>query len=209
MTLPLYNVTLVTMRPFLKKFLIMGLILFWAMHAIPALAQNTQAIYLKDGSVLKGRIIEVRNGYYTIQTKLAGQTTIHENDIIQINNTNNISTQVQAPVVKHQPSGMTLPDQQAGRNIQQELNSLSQNLLNDPEIRSAMEELSRDPEMMQIMGNQDLLKAIFSMNSATIQNDPSVQKLLQHPKMQKLMNMISQRIMSTRGLNANPAGYNR
>lgn len=185
------------------------LVTFILFLTIPALAQNTQAINLKDGTILKGRVIEVRNGYYTIQTKLTGPVTIHEKDIVSINNIDNLTSQSQASFLDNTPSGLNLANPQSARNVQQEVNSLSQNLLNDPEIRSAMEELTRDPEMMQIMGNQNLLKAILGGNSTTMQNDPNVQELLRHPKMQKLMNMISQRILSSSGLNANPTGFNQ
>ena len=55
----------------------------------PLYAESTKFIRLKDGSVLRGKVIAMSGGSYTIETPHLGVITLPENDIISISASNN------------------------------------------------------------------------------------------------------------------------
>lgn len=176
----------------MKKIL---LILLGCLVIVPAaLAQPQpsaipeQNIVLQDGTVLKGKLIEVKADSYVIQTKELGIVEIKA-DRIQ-----NIANQAAIPVVNPAtPEISASPD----ANAMQKLTPVAQNLLSDPQISAGVQELIKDPEVMKLLQDPTLLNSVMTMDTKQVQGNESAQKLMQNPKMQELMQKMSQKMNVT------------
>jgi len=179
------------------------------MCSLPALSQTLpaspapvktpaieQTIKLSDGTLLKGELFAIQDGYYHIRTKNLGVVKIKQTEVYGI---------ISGPVETGKPlSQMPAPfdDPALAAKVpgpEMQLNSLYDMLLSDPRIKAEIETIITDPEIEQLLNNQDLLEAAFSMNPDSIQNNPNAVKLMQHPKMQRLMQLISEKLMSLIG----------
>jgi len=168
--------------------------------------QPLQVIKLKDGSTIKGRLVDVNNGKYSIETSTMGLVEIPAAEVASISSAagENAPWPGQGaetlPPVNQGPSGSIPP---------QQIQSLQQRLMADPEIKADIQALSEDPEIRQLLGNQDLLDAVFSMDPARMQNDPDFQKILNHPRIQRLIEKITQKLFTLPGGPAGslPSGY--
>ncbi len=170
-------------------------------HA-PVTAQVPQAVQqtitLSDGSQIKGKLIAIEDGYYHIKTPHLGIVKVEQSQVCEI---------VSGPVRPAQSLGqMPTPfdDPVLGAKIpgsEMQLNTFYDQLLSDPSIKAEIEAIVADPEIEKLLNNQDLLQAAFSMNPKTIQNNPNAAQLMQHPKIQRLMQIISEKLMSLKGAN--------
>jgi hypothetical protein len=71
-----------------------------------------------------------------------------------------------------------------------------QMLLSDPAISQSIQELMTDPEISALLQDPEVLKAITTMDPATIQSNPKIQALLQNPKMQAIIGQAGQKLMN-------------
>jgi hypothetical protein len=142
--------------------------------------QPTQTITLKDGTTIKGQLINVANGSYTISSPTMGQVKVSSDQILSINSGG-------APTA----GGQVIAD---GKISADALNDVKVNMMQDPEIMSLIQDLMKDPEIAEIMKNPSLMQDALSMDPQKIQNNPEVQKLLQNPTMQKIIAITGQKI---------------
>jgi len=148
-------------------------------------------IRLKDGSLLKGRIVDVHNGYYTIQTLVTGPIEVAESDVVSITADRPKSLPSNTGGQAKNFSTSTASAQMAPS---QQIQDMQQKVLADPGIQGELQALTMDPEIMELLGNKNLLDAVFSQDPVRMQNDPNLQKLLQNPKIQQLMERIAQKL---------------
>jgi len=189
------------MKKFIFISLFLGLILsqssFAQTNSAPAQPETVQqTIKLRDGTLIKGQLTAVKDGYYHIKTKNMGVVKVDQSEVYGIMSGPDQTGKPisQMPVPFDDPA---LAQKVPGPEMQ--LNSLYDMLLADPKIKTEIEAIVADPEIEQLLNNQDLLEAAFSMNPDSIQNNPNAVKLMQHPKMQRLMQIISEKLMSLTG----------
>lgn len=143
--------------------------------------QADQTITLKDGTILKGRLVGVANGSYTIESQTVGQVNISADQV------SNIAAAGSSSATQH----FTNPD---GKLPADTVHSIKTNMLQDPEIMSLMQELVQDPSIMEILKDPSLMQAALSMDPEQIKNNPQVQKLVQNPTMQKILKITAQKM---------------
>jgi hypothetical protein len=148
-----------------------------------------QNITLRDGTVLKGQLIEVRGDLYVIQTNQLGLINVKAAEILGI-----------APATAAVTTPAELPQTMGA--VPTTINPLSnspqgqmaQQFLQDPEISATMQELMKDPEIMNLLKDPSIMAAALSGNPEQIQNNEGVKALMQNPKMQELMSKMAQKM---------------
>ncbi len=149
-------------------------------------ASGQQNLTLSDGSVIKGRLIDIEDGVYLIQTEALGELRIPESQVI------NISSQAlplnPSPLPSNNQtnflSQLGLPSLNPG--------SLPLNLLSDPQLMQDMQKLMQDPAMQQILFDPQIQQVLLSQDPEKIQSNPKIQQLLQNPVMQNIIQKIQQ-----------------
>ena len=153
-----------------------------------AFAQQPQTINLKDGTSIKGQLTSVANGFYFIDSTTMGRVKISADQILSISNGPAAPAQGQPYITVPgtlDPSGKISADA---------VNSVKDNMLQDPQIMGLVQELVQDPEIAELMKNPALMQAALTMDPEKIQNNPDVQKLLQNPTMQKIIAVTAQKM---------------
>lgn len=143
-----------------------------------ALANEWRTLTLKDGSILKGKVLQMANNVYTIETENLGTIKIAESDVLSI------STQTNA---QKNPTA-------SSAQLQNQVQKLQGDLLNDPNIMNEIETMLESPEVMNIMQDPDFIKDVMSFDEEKIQNNPKTMQLMNNPQMKALMQQIQQKI---------------
>lgn len=146
---------------------------------------------LSDGSTVKGKLVGTRtsDGAYIIESLKLGTIAVQPADVVTMTNEAVSASRPQAP----QDQQVQQPSTFSPENIQQ----MQTELLADPSVSASVEALAADPQVMEILMDPELMKAISSMDPETIQSHPKIQKLLQNPKMRILMQQTAQKMMKT------------
>lgn len=147
-----------------------------------------QTITLKDGTTLKGFLLDVTDDSYIIQTKHMGQVKIHVDDLISITTVKKPTPQI------FQQKNYPLMNSLGGQPSAGQVNQLQQQLLSNPEIMNSLKELMEDAEVVNLLKDPSLQDDAFSMDPVKMQNNQSIQDLLKHPKMQEIINKAGQQL---------------
>ena len=141
-------------------------------------AEDRKIITLKDGSVLKGKVLELKDEIYTIEV-------VHDADPIKIPESNILSI-----TVSEEKKGLDLPQDQELRN---KANKLQGKIMEDDALMLKMKSLGENPEVRALLSDPKLLSDVMSMDPKKIQGNKNVQELMNNPEMQKLMQQIQQK----------------
>ena len=173
-----------------------------------ALAETSKVITLNDGSVIKGRVLSLQGGVYLVDSDLLGEINIPEEEVVSITTAAKTSMigerptaaeiSVEAKTLTPGPlepiSPQAFPGTPQAGELREGVQQIQNQLLADPEIMQEIQDIFTDPELMSVMEDEDFLSAVFSMDPERIQQNPRTSSLMNHPKMQKLMQKIAQKL---------------
>ena len=130
-----------------------------------------QTITLKDGTILKGYLVDVKNNFYTIKTKHMGQVNISVNDLKSIT-TMPVVTE-QKPDLNNMMSAMLgggQPMQSLRSNsMLAQLPQLQSQFMSDPDFMAMVQEIMQDESFMRMMNQGDLMSTLMTMDPAQMQ----------------------------------------
>ena len=150
----------------------------------PVHAQSVKTITLKDGSVIKGNVLQLADGVYTLETGNLGKVTVPESDILSI-------TTESAPVLPN--TGDT-----AGASLKGQVQEMQTSLLSDPEVMTEIQNIMQDPEIRSVLSDPAFMQAIMSYDPNQIKQNEKTQYLLQNPKFQSLMEKIQKKLPASK-----------
>lgn len=148
-------------------------------------AEAIKVIKLKDGSTLKGEVLQLNNGTYTLQTSNLGEITIDESDILSITSSE---------------LSNSLPEKSAAANnaqkaeLQKQVQQIQGTILSDGGIMAEIQNMLEDENVKAMLSDPKLLEDVTSFDQKKIEQNANVQNLMNNPKMKELMNKIQQKI---------------
>jgi len=145
---------------------------------------SMKIIKLKDGSVLKGKVLQLSDGVYTFETSNLGEVDIEESDILSIT-----SSELSGP---SSGGSITTSDMQK-RELQKQVQQIKGTILADKEILTEIQNMVEDESIKTLLSDPKLLKDIMSFDQQKIEQNINVQELMDNPKMQELMEKIQQK----------------
>ena len=169
-----------------KKLSILTL-LFLLNLAATGIADSVKTISLKDGSILKGKIIEFKNSKYKVETSNVGTLEIKDDDIVAIT-----TGDVPTPTVNTSNNAASTTPLSG---FQSQMQQFQNQLMGNPNAMSGIMGLANDPSITAILSDPSISKDIMSYDPEKIQNNPKIQELMQNPKMQELINSLSQQMV--------------
>jgi hypothetical protein len=140
----------------------------------PSFAENAKTITLQDGSRVKGNIVSMDNGFYTVETPSMGEVRIADSDIASI-------AAGEGPDQPQMPSNIAATP---------EFQSVQAKVVGNPEIMGEIQNLMQDPEVMSVISDPGFIAAVQSGNTTELQSDPRLQRLIENPKIQLLIEKI-------------------
>ena len=162
-------------------------IIYITLLAMPALTfADQQVITLQDGSQIKGELVGISNGTYTVKTPLLGEVHIQSAQVASISNPGAASTQAAtaAPTNNQPTTTATNPD------LNQKIQAAQSQLLANPAFVTDVQALAQDPEIMQLLSDPALVQAVTSKDVNALQNNPRGQALMNNPKMKALIEKL-------------------
>ena len=123
-------------------------------------------IKLLDGSVIQAEIISFSNGVYKLRSKSLGTISVAEDRVQSIRPN------------KSQISGTPAQLETADPPVGQKVQGLQQKLTSDPKTMEMLLDLRKDPSMIGVLNDKDLMRAIQQGNLSTVIKNPKIQKLM-------------------------------
>ena len=164
----------------MKKNLKLVLFLIFLAFACPLYAQSAKVITLKDGSVIKGNVLQLADGVYTLETGNLGKVNVAESEIVSI---------------AVEPETVPSDTGEAGNaSLKSQAQEIQTNLLSDPSIMAEIQNIMQDPEIRGVLSDPAFMNAIMSYDPNQIQQNEKTQYLLQNPKFRSLMEKIQQKL---------------
>lgn len=152
-----------------------------------AMAQSTTAdslriVELNDGSRIAGEILSFEAGVYTIQSDTLGRLDIPDESIRAIRSDRS----------KAAPTGESLVPLSSPLSGAQ-LRELQSNILSDPNILTVVMSLQNDPQLLSILNDPVIMRAIAAGDLESLQSSPKILELESHPTIQQLFQLIGTR----------------
>ncbi len=154
---------------------ITGLILFLLLS--PATIHAESVVTLKDGSQIKGEVIGLSDGVYTLKTPIIGEVHVAIADVVNINNGTAM------------PQAAALPSAST-ENLNQQVKSAQAQLMSNPQTMIELQEMLKDPEIAQLLSNPELVRIVTSNDVNAIAENPQAQALMNNPKMRAFIQKI-------------------
>lgn len=145
--------------------------------------QASKIITLQDGSQIKGTLVDVSGGEYVIATESFGTVTVNESDVVSM------SAPGALPPMAPAASGAGFGDL-AGNPMMQQVASMQTQIMADPNLMMDIQSMAGDPELAAILGDQQFMSLLMSGNTAALQSDPRMQRLMENPSMRNLIQKI-------------------
>lgn len=151
------------------------------LFAAPAFAK-TQVFTLKDGSQIKGELVEFEDGIYTVNTTSFGEMQINQNEVVSVAD----------PGATPAVPTVAAPAGNAARNseLSQQVSAMQTQLMANPEFLADLQQMAQDPEIMNILSDPALVQAVTSKDVTAIQTNPRAKQLMDNPKMQALIEKL-------------------
>jgi len=156
---------------------------FIIIHVVPAHSQSLKTITLKDGTVLKGKIVELKNEVYTIETSHLGTISVKDSEILEISS-------AEAKKLKESSLPALKNASQMNPQLMNDVAQLQETLIQDPNFMVNINNLVEDEEMMQILMDPNLMSALMSQDPNVLENDARLKKILDNPHMMKIIGQI-------------------
>lgn len=145
---------------------------------LPCVSHSAEIITLKDGSQIRGDLVSLNNGVYSVQTAAMGTINITAGNIVNITNEGATPTQQIIPSSHQQPNMDAVFQQQQAQ------------LMSNPEAIAAIQQMAQDPEIMKILSDPALIQSVTSRDINGVSNNPKTQELLNNPKMKALLDQL-------------------
>lgn len=159
--------------------------------AVPA-PSLLQVLTLRDGSQIKGHLIEVDGDHYVFQSLQLGDIRVRASEVQSITTDRGMCALPAGP--SPADPGSLLGPSAANSPFYAQVREIQQQYFSDPKVMASLQELANDPEIVKILSDPQLLQAVFSMNPQQIMNDPQAQQLFQNPKIQSLIQQVGQQM---------------
>ena len=140
-----------------------------------------QTITLRDGTVMKGELLQVVDGVYTIRSSSLGQTQIKAAQIATITNNSNIPSN---------PLNQTIPAPSTQGTTSNQMAQIQNTIMANPDMMADIQAIAADPEVLKLMSNPAIIQAATTKDVNALKNNPAAMKLMQNPKVQALMERL-------------------
>lgn len=149
-------------------------VLFWAISASSA---EKSRIELTDGSLITGEVVEMSGGTYRIKTDSMGEVKVPSSRIKSIQSGSAFS----------QSSNQTPQKNDSAASNNAKIESIQKDIVSDPKMIELIQALMSEPELQSALNDPAMMEKINRGDTAALENDPSFQKFMNHPKVKEIM----------------------
>jgi hypothetical protein len=163
-------------------------LLLWAWLGT-AWGADVREIELRDGTVLRGEIVLLDDGTYTIRSESLGETRIAASEVRVIR----FPAQGTGPaaVGDSAPAGARPESEEPGEppragDVKREVEEIQRSLAGDGSLMDIITSLGDDPEVQAVLSDPRLMQAVQSGDLSTLMASPKFMDLLANPRIQEI-----------------------
>jgi hypothetical protein len=160
--------------------------LLWPLSApLGAAEGGMKSFQLRDGSVISGRLLELKQGHFVVESPSLGQLRIPEDDVLAM-------TAAGTPVVQPPATPKAAPSSAiaVGGPYAGDIQAAQTQILSSPDLMADVQALAQDPQMQALVNDPAFINALMSGNLQAIQDNPRTHKLMSNPKVQQLIGKV-------------------
>jgi hypothetical protein len=150
--------------------------------ACTCLTAQAAEIELNDGSILHGEIILVENDFYTLKSDILGTIMLEKSRIRNIRFS-------PGDTAGKDTSALPSP---ATSDPASRIKAFSEAMVSDQRIVDELATLSSDPDVVTVMQDPEIIRAISAGDVATLMTNDKFLKLLNNPTVQSVMRKVPQ-----------------
>jgi hypothetical protein len=148
--------------------LFLGAGLAWLLAITATVLSAETRIELQDGSVISGEVLSSDGQRYRIRSETLGTLDIDAGQIRSL-------------------QSATAPSHASNPAVGQQIESLQKHITQDQNLLGTIMALQTDPDIRRILEDDELLNAIARRDIEQLRQHPSIQKLLDNPRMRAII----------------------
>ncbi len=158
-------------------------------------------IELEDGSKIRGEILSLGGGIYTIKSGSLGTFEIDQSKVknIRMRSSDAAGSGSAGKANSAAPNSTPFEQQQQQASpplnpssVQDQVQALQQHIASDPNTMKMIESLQNDPAVQQILRDGDLMRAVNAGDISTLLSNPKILELLGNPTVQEIIRKNTQ-----------------
>jgi len=146
--------------------------------SISAYCQETSQIELTDGSTIKGKIVSLTNGVYTIEAPTLGRIAVASSKIKKI------ETSGASPSLA--PNAVTA----ANPEMKAQINNYTAQIMSNPDILKITTDLANDPQFQEMMKDPQIMRAVYAGDMQTLMSNPKFMNAINNPKINQIKDKL-------------------
>jgi hypothetical protein len=178
-----------------------AIVLFFCLSLAPAWAVDVREIELRDGTVLRGEIVSLQNGTYTIRSQSLGDVKIAAANVRVIRfpsgptGPSAAGERAPAPAGAGEVQGERNSADNLGKqgeapgrsdDVQRQVEEVQRSLAADDSTMQIITSLQNDPEVQAVLSDPQIMQAVEAGDVATLMANPKFLELLRNPKVQEI-----------------------
>lgn len=135
-------------------------------------------IVLRDGSRIRGEVLSMQNGLYSIRTESMGTIQLGSRQIQSI-------TSLGVPVPGDSPMADTSASSKAA------VDSIKSGIVNNPGVLSIIMALQNDPQMKAILADPEIMQAVQNLDLQALGNNPKIKALMNNAQVKRIQGSMN------------------
>jgi len=148
------------------------------------MAADAARYELRDGSIIRAEIISLQDGHYTLQSETLGTIRIEKSRI------RSITMGAAKPADKSVTTSSPTPDASAPA-ASARIENLSKAIMADPGMMDRLSSLSQDPDVMQVLRDPEIMKAVNAGDLASLMSNQKFMQMLNNSTIQDIVKQVS------------------
>jgi len=160
---------------------------------------QTSRIELTDGSIINGEIVSFANGIYVINTASFGEVQVESTNVYKIESADYpLAGDYPSADMPFAPTAQlgfpAVPTGQSGTPTQPRINSLTRELMSDPESAAIVTTLASDPRIQEMAKDPDVQNAAKSGDIQALMKNEKFMEIVNDPRIQEVSKELKHRI---------------
>ena len=142
-------------------------------------ASFAATVMLRDGTVIRGEIKSLQDDVYTIETDSLGTIRVRKQEVHSIEEGGEAMSAAGVESSTHGSSPA------AG-----DLNATQSRIMQDPKLLATILALQDDPDVVAVLADPEIAKAVAAGNYAELLNNPKIVALMHNAKMREIIDGV-------------------
>ena len=143
------------------------------------LAAEPAEIELRDGSVIRAEIISLQDDIYTVKSETLGTIRIEKSRIRSIR------------MGSGDTAGKSVSPPAPAPDVTAQIKTQAEAMMRDPSIMDTISSLSQDEDVMRVMQDPAIMKAVKEGDIASLMSNDKFMQILNDPNVQAIVKKVS------------------